>query len=74
MTEPPKEEGQTVTVGWSATYTKPGAPDLVGYGRSTARYEGEFIAELVDEYPAGAGDALESWIRDHAPGLDAAYV
>jgi hypothetical protein len=74
VTEAPKEEGQIVTVGWAATYAKPGAPPLKGRGRTTARYEGDLIVELVDEYPEGGGPEFERWIRDHAPGLDASYV
>jgi len=73
VTEAPKEDGETVTVGWAATYRKAGAPPLVGRGRTSARYRGEVIALLVDEYPKGAGPAFAAWIRDHAPELDASY-
>jgi hypothetical protein len=74
VTEAPKQEGDTITVGWAATYRKPGAPALVGRGRTTARFEGDLIVELRDEYPDGAGAAFQSWTRAHAPGLDASYV
>ncbi|MGH7896970.1 MAG: nuclear transport factor 2 family protein [Candidatus Binatia bacterium] len=74
ITDPPAEDGERMTVGWSAIYDKPGAPRLVLRGRSTARYRGDVIAELVDEYPDGMGAEAERWAREHAPGLDASYV
>jgi hypothetical protein len=74
ITDPPSEDGDRMTVGWTATYEKPGAPAFVLRGRSTVRYRGEVIAELVDEYPDGMSDEAASWVRDHAPELDASYV
>jgi hypothetical protein len=56
------------------TYVKPGAPPFVLRGRSTARYRGDQIIHLVDEYPAGMADEAASWARAHAPDLDASYV
>jgi len=74
VTEAPKEAGDTFTVGWAATYRKPGAPPLVIHGRSTARYAGDVIAELVDEFLEGTGAELASWSRAHAPDVDLSYI
>ena len=74
ITDPPAESGDTVSVGWMVTYVKPGAPPFQLRGRSTARYRGERIAHLIDEYPDGMGLEAASWVSAHAPGFDAAYV
>jgi hypothetical protein len=73
-TDGPTEEGDTVSVGWSATYTKEGAPPFVLRGRSKARYRGQRIAHLVDEYPDGMDEEATEWIRRYAPDLSASYV
>jgi hypothetical protein len=70
----PTEDGDTVKVGWTATYTKEGAPPFVLRGRSTARYRGQRIAHLVDEYPDGMDEEAQDWIRRYLPGANAAYV
>ena len=59
---------------WTATYTVPGAPDFVLRGRSTARYRGDAIVELVDEYPDGMDAEAAAWAVAHAPGMNASYV
>ena len=74
ITDPPAEAGDSVSVGWAVTYVKPGAPAFVLRGRSTARFRGDRIVHLVDEYPDGMADEAASWSRAHAPDLDAAYV
>jgi hypothetical protein len=74
VTDPPTEDGDSMTVGWVVTYEKAGAPPFKLRGRSTARYRGEVIVELVDEFPDGMSDEAERWVRDHAPELDASYV
>ena len=73
ITEPPAEAGDTVSVGWAVTYVKPGAPPFHLRGRSTARYRGERIAHLIDEYPDGMAAEAETWLGAHAPDFDAAY-
>ena len=72
----PVEEGDSVSIGWTATYTAPGAPPFVLRGRSTARYRGDAIVELVDEYPDGMDAEAAAWIETYAPdlGLSAAYL
>ena len=74
ITDPPVESGDTVSVGWQVTYVKPGAPPFLLRGRSTARYRGERIAHLVDEYPDEMGAEAARWVGAHAPEFDAAYV
>jgi len=74
ITEPPAEAGDSVSVGWAVTYRKPGVPPFRLRGRSTARYRGERIAHLVDEYPPGMAAEAARWLGAHAPELEAAYV
>lgn len=74
ITEPPSEDGERMTVGWTATYEKPGAPPFVLRGRSRVRYRDGVIAELVDEYADGMDAEATGWLQKHAPGLDASYV
>jgi len=74
ITDPPAEAGDSVSVGWAVTYVKPSAPAFVLRGRSTARFRGDRIVHLVDEYPDGMADEAASWSRVHAPDLDASYV
>ena len=74
ITDPPADAGDSVSVGWAVTYVKPGAPAFVLRGRSTARFRGDRIVHLVDEYPDGMADEAASWSRVHAPDLEASYV
>ncbi|MGH7803424.1 MAG: hypothetical protein ACREQJ_03690, partial [Candidatus Binatia bacterium] len=74
VTEPPVEDGETMTVGMAVTYQKPGAPPLVLRGRVTARYRGEVIAHMADVYEPGIREAFEAWAREHGRGLTGSYV
>jgi hypothetical protein len=74
VTEPPSEDGDRMSVGWTATYQKPGAPLLLLRGRSTVRYRDGVIAELIDEYPEGMAAEAAAWLQKYAPGLDASYT
>ena len=74
ITDPPAEAGDTVSVGWVVTYVKEGAPPFRLRGRSTARFRGERIVHLIDEYPDGMAAEAETWLGAHAPGFSAAYV
>jgi hypothetical protein len=74
ITDPPIETGDEVSVGWAVVYVKPDAPPFRLRGRSTARYRGERIVHLVDEYPTGMAAEAETWLGAHAPDFDAAYV
>lgn len=68
----PSLRGDVVEAPWTATYRKPGVPELRLHGRSTARYEGGVIAELRDDM--GVDDAGAAWFAEHGAGLDASYV
>jgi hypothetical protein len=70
----PAVEGDTIAIGWTATYGAPGAPPFVLRGRSTARYRDGVIVELIDEYPDGMDADAAAWIGRYAPGLDASYA
>ena len=74
ITDPPVEAGDTMTVGWTVWYEKPGAPRFGLRGRTTARYRGDVIAELVDEYTDEMGKEVEAWVRQYAPGFDPSYT
>jgi hypothetical protein len=76
ITDPPAEDGETMTVGWAATYSPADVPPLVLRGRSTVRYRDGVIVELVDEYPDGMDEEVGRWARAPvpAPGMDASYV
>lgn len=74
VTSPPLEKDDSVSFSWTATYSPPGAPPLVLRGRSTARYRGESIVSLCDDYPDGVDAEVQAWARQHAAGLDVSYV
>ena len=74
VTEPPVEDGETVTAGMAVTYQKPGAPPLVLRGRVFARYRGDVIVEMRDEYADGVQDAFLKWAPEHGQGLSGSYV
>ena len=74
VTEPPVEDGETMTVGMAVTYQKPGAPPFVLRGRVFARYRGDVIVEMRDEYADGIDDAFAAWAREHGQGLSGSYV
>jgi hypothetical protein len=74
VTEPPRTDGDTVTVGWAGTYTWPGAPDLRFRGRSIATVRDGLIVTLTDEYPNGEAARMAAWMKAHAPDLDASYA
>jgi hypothetical protein len=62
-------EGDTVTMEWTASYTKAGLPDLEFKGTEYARFEGDGIAELRDELVPGSGEILGAWLDAHGASL-----
>ncbi|MGH7859745.1 MAG: nuclear transport factor 2 family protein [Candidatus Binatia bacterium] len=74
VTEPPKEEGSKVTLGWRGTYTKEGVPAVTIRGRSEARYAGDRIVALSDTYEDGNTAEVTAWMEKHGAGLDPSYV
>ena len=74
VTEPPVEDGETMTVGMAVTYDKPGAPPFVLRGCVFARYRGDVIVEMRDEYADGIEEPFVEWAREHGQGLSGSYV
>jgi ketosteroid isomerase-like protein len=70
----PSVEGDTLTVPWTGTYERPGAPPLTIRGCSVARYSGNLIKELSDSYAADDAPQTLAWMRAHGAGLNGAYV
>jgi hypothetical protein len=69
---PPTVDGDTLTLRWRATYTKPGAPPLTTHGCSVARYAGDVIVSLIDTFEADP--AVTAWLEAQGRGLRLAYV
>ena len=67
----PTVEGDTLTVGWTVTYTLAGAPDLVISGREIAVFEGDRIARLSGEFSPEAEKAMGEWMTAHGAKLQA---
>jgi len=67
----PEEEGDRVTIGWKARYTKAGAPDLVISGKEMAEFSGDRIKLLRDEFDESAAEAMRSWMAEHGSLLRA---
>jgi len=63
--EPPTVEGDTLTMKWSVSYTKAGAPDLRISGVETAVFEGDRIALLRDTFDPEAQKAMGEWMAQH---------
>jgi hypothetical protein len=70
----PYVEGERVSLGWTVTYAKRGAPDFVLRGRSSAQVVGGKIVELTDEYPDGMAAEAGAWFAKHAPDADPSYT
>jgi len=65
----PTVDGNTLTMKWSVTYTKTGAPDLVLTGVETAVFEGDRIARLRDDFAPDASKAMGEWMATHGGSL-----
>jgi hypothetical protein len=74
LTAAPAVEGDTVTIPWTGTYERPGAPPLTIRGRSVARYAGDKIKELSDSYEDTNADATAAWFRAHGADVNGSYV
>ena len=67
--QPPSVEGNTLTMNWTVSYQKAGAPDLVLKGVETAVFEGDRIALLRDDFDPEAQKALGEWMEAHGAKL-----
>lgn len=65
----PSVDGNTLTMKWTVTYTKSGAPDLVIKGVETAIFEGDRIARLRDTFDPEAQKSMEKWMGEHGAKL-----
>jgi len=67
--EPPTVDGDTLEIRWGATYTKAGAPDLAISGLERARFQGDRITRLEDEFDPQAEKAMGEWMAAHGAKL-----
>ena len=65
----PSVDGDTLTMKWTVTYTKQGAPDLVISGIETAIFEGDRIKLLRDTFDPEAQKRLGEWMAKHGAKL-----
>jgi hypothetical protein len=70
----PEIDGDTVSLSWAVTYTRPGDPPFVLRGRSSATYVDGRIVRLADSYDTSAADSFRTWLAAHGKDLDPAYV
>jgi len=61
----PTVEGATVTVQWSARFTKTGLPDLLLTGSAMARFERDRIARMCDVLSPGVAATMTGWLAAH---------
>ena len=69
--EPPSVDGDTLSLSWAIKYTKAGFPDLQASGVEYARFEGDRIAELRDEYTPESVEAFSAWLEANGAPSDA---
>jgi len=67
----PEVDGNTLTMKWTVTYTKAGAPDLAISGVETAVFEGDRIALLRDDFDPEAEKTMGQWMAAHGAKLQA---
>jgi len=65
----PSVDGNTLTMNWTVTYTKAGAPDLAISGVETAIFEGDQIKLLRDTFDPEAQKRMGEWMTEHAAKL-----
>jgi hypothetical protein len=65
----PTVDGNTLTMRWTVTYTKAGAPDLSISGSETAIFEGDRIARLRDDFDPEAQKGMGEWMAAHGAKL-----
>jgi hypothetical protein len=65
----PSVDGDTVTVHWTARFTKAGLPDLILTGSEMARFEGDHIARMWDVLDPGVEATMGQWLAVHGNSL-----
>lgn len=66
---PPVVEGDTVSIHWTAYYSKAGVPNLQFGGTEYAQFDGGRISHLRDELDAGTEETLNNWLGKHGESL-----
>ena len=74
ITTAPEVTGDELRVGWEVTYRKAGLAPFVLVGRSSARYAGGRIVQLVDAYEPAVERAFADWQRENRMAIDPSYV
>jgi len=67
--DPPTADDITITMRWTATYSKAGLPDLVISGIEIAEFTGDRIARLRDSLDPEAQKKMEQWMAAHGGAL-----
>lgn len=65
----PTVDGDTLTMKWSVSYSKAGAPDLSISGTEVAVFEGDRIALLRDIFDPDAMKNMQEWMAKHGAAL-----
>jgi hypothetical protein len=65
----PSVEGNTLTMKWTVTYQKAGAPNLAISGVETAVFEGDRISRLEDAFDPEAEKGMGEWMAQHGAKL-----
>jgi hypothetical protein len=74
VTSEPEVTDDSVSLDWTVTYTKEGAPNLLLRGHSEARFDGDRIAWMQDSYTDEMTAEAAEWLMKNAPGLSGSYT
>ena len=69
LLEGPKEEGDSVWIRGSATYTADGVPELVFALEETVTFDGDRIRRLEDRYEDGEEARVMAYLAEHGAKL-----
>ncbi|MBV1877241.1 MAG: nuclear transport factor 2 family protein [Pseudomonadales bacterium] len=65
----PIVDGNELTVGWEAIYSKVNCPDLIIAGNETAIFDGDCITHLRDDVSPETEAAVGKWMASHGAQL-----
>ncbi len=69
LVDGPEVRDGAVWISWKGTYKLAGAPDFVMAGEEIARFEGDRISYLEDEFPEGAGEQFAAYMEAYGDKL-----
>ncbi len=69
LLEGPKEDGESVWIRGSATYTAKGVPDFVLELEETVYFEGDRIRRLEDHYEPEMKQRIAAYLKEHGEKL-----